>query len=140
MSPSKRIPGKWLPHGWAIARAFGRLHHVISFMGRDFFTQTLKLTSRSSPLAAQRASSSCSEAVKHYHGRVLAKQESFAAVALVLLSFHIDVLGFMNEQGKRTGNFPKIRNSYSESGIMVTDCDMIVRIRRKTRRGFESVG
>ena len=66
-------------------------------------------------------------------GRVFAKQEVLASVALVLLTYDIAPLGFVDEQGKPNKDFPGLRKSYSGSGIMATDADMKVRINRRKR-------
>lgn len=68
-------------------------------------------------------------------GRVFAKQEVLASVALILLAFDVEPLGFVDEQGNPTKKFPGLRKSYSGSGIMATDADMKVRI--KCRRSPE---
>jgi len=64
-------------------------------------------------------------------GRVFAKQEVLASVATVLLSFDIENLGFVDEQGKSTETFPGLRKAYAGSGIMAMDGDMRVKIKRR---------
>ena len=64
-------------------------------------------------------------------GRVFAKQEVLASVALVLMVFDIEPLGFVDEKGQTTNKFPGLRKSYSGSGIMATDADMTVRIKQR---------
>lgn len=67
-------------------------------------------------------------------GRVFAKQEVLASVAMVLSMFEIEVVGFVDEKGKDTDQFPDARETYQGSGIVATDADMKVRIKsRKTR-------
>ena len=61
-------------------------------------------------------------------GRVFAKQEVLASVAMVLLSFDIEFCHFMDEQGQATDEFPGLRQSYSGSGIMAAGGDMRVKI------------
>ena len=64
-------------------------------------------------------------------GRVFAKQEVLASVALVLRTFDIESLGFVDEKGQTTNKFPGLRKSYGGSGIMATDADMMVRIKQR---------
>ena len=59
-------------------------------------------------------------------GRVFAKQEVLASVAMVLLSFEFEFQSFVDEQGSPTKQFPGLRNSYSGSGIMAAGGDMNV--------------
>ena len=59
-------------------------------------------------------------------GRVFAKQEVLASVAMVLLSLELDFRGFVDEQGNSTKQFPGLRDSYSGSGIMAASGDMKV--------------
>ena len=66
-------------------------------------------------------------------GRVFAKQEVLVSVASVLLSFEMQPLGFVDEQGRSSQNFPGLGKTYPGSGIMVMDGDMRVKI--KGRRG-----
>ena len=69
-------------------------------------------------------------------GRVFAKQEVLGSVATILLSFDIKSLGYIDEQGRETTRFPRIRDGYLGSGVMATDSDMKVAI---SKRG-ESTG
>ncbi|KAL8825915.1 MAG: hypothetical protein Q9191_004117, partial [Dirinaria sp. TL-2023a] len=57
-------------------------------------------------------------------GRVFAKQEVLAAVATVLLGFEFEALGFVDEGGRETGVFPRVRKSFSGGGTMGTDEDL----------------
>ena len=66
-------------------------------------------------------------------GRVFAKQEVLAAVASVLLSFEIEPLGFVDEQGRSSRKFPGLRKSYLASGVMVMGGDMRVNIKPRRR-------
>jgi len=65
-------------------------------------------------------------------GRVFAKQEVFSAVAMVLLNFEFDVLGFVDDKGKSTPKFPGLRSSYQGSGVMVASGDLSVKIRKRS--------
>ncbi|KAK3169358.1 hypothetical protein OEA41_008741 [Lepraria neglecta] len=64
-------------------------------------------------------------------GRVFGKQEILASVALVLLAFEFEPLGFVDEQRKSKNEFPGLRKSYSGSGIMAMDGDMRVKIKSR---------
>ena len=64
-------------------------------------------------------------------GRVFAKQEVMAAVAVILLALDIKPLGFTDGWGKSTKQFPTPRQSYPGSAILATDGDLIARIRRR---------
>ena len=64
-------------------------------------------------------------------GRVFAKQEVLAAVAMVLLGFEIDVSCYVDEQGKTTKSFPGFRKSFVGSGTVVMGGDFAVKIRRR---------
>ena len=66
-------------------------------------------------------------------GRIFAKQEVLASVAVVLLSFEMEPRGFVDEKGKSTQAFPELRKSFSGSGIMATDADMIIKIKSRRR-------
>jgi cytochrome P450 len=65
-------------------------------------------------------------------GRIFAKQEVLGSLAMTLLSFDFEVLGFLDEQGKDTTKFPAIRNTFSGSGIMAAGGDLKVRIKRRS--------
>jgi cytochrome P450 len=64
-------------------------------------------------------------------GRVFAKQEVFASVALILLNFEFEVLGFVDVKGKPSGEFPGLKDAYSGSGVMGMDGDIRVKIKRR---------
>jgi cytochrome P450 len=65
-------------------------------------------------------------------GRTFAKQEVLAAVATVLANFDFEVLGFVNEEGKKMEKFPGLRKSFVGNGAMAMDGDIRVRIRKRT--------
>ena len=64
-------------------------------------------------------------------GRVFAKQEVLASVALVLLAFDFEPVGFVDEQGRSRKDFPGLRQTYSGSGVLAMDGDMRVRIKKR---------
>jgi len=64
-------------------------------------------------------------------GRVFAKQEVFVAVALILLDFDFEVLGYVEENGKPRTKFPGLRDAYAGSGVMAIDGDIRVRMKRR---------
>ncbi|OCL09863.1 cytochrome P450 [Glonium stellatum] len=64
-------------------------------------------------------------------GRVFAKQEVLGSVAMMLLAFEFDVVGFVDEQGRSKKHFPTLRNTFSGSGVMPTDGDIRVKMRRR---------
>ena len=64
-------------------------------------------------------------------GRVFAKQEIIASVAIVLLTFEFDVLGYVNEKGRSTGQFPGLRDTFPGSVVMVAKGDVQVRVKRR---------
>ena len=64
-------------------------------------------------------------------GRVFAKQEVLAAVAMVLLNHDIQVVSFVDGQGKSTGEFPKLASALNGSGVIAIHGDLKVRIKRK---------
>ena len=66
-------------------------------------------------------------------GRIFTKQEVLASVAMVLLKYDIEVIGFVDEHGRDTAEFPGLRQTYSGSGVMATDADMKVKIRPRNR-------
>ena len=65
-------------------------------------------------------------------GRVFAKQEVLASVAMVLSSFELGFAGFVDEEGKPSQHFPGLRSSFSGSGIMVAGGD--TRVTMKARK------
>ena len=66
-------------------------------------------------------------------GRVFAKQEVLASVAMVLSTFDLEVLRFVDEKGKTRDEFPGLRQSYSGSGIMAMEGDMRIILRSRKR-------
>jgi hypothetical protein len=66
-------------------------------------------------------------------GRVFAKQEVLASVALVLLTFEFEVVRFVDGQGKTRKGFPGIKQAYSGTGVVAMDGDIKVRMRRRER-------
>jgi hypothetical protein len=65
-------------------------------------------------------------------GRVFAKQEILAAVAIVLLSFEFEFVGWVNPFSKdKEERFPRIKKGYIGNGVVAADRDMRVRVRRK---------
>ena len=65
-------------------------------------------------------------------GRIFAKQEILAAVAMVLLSFEFEFVAWVNPISKdKEKRFPKTRKGYVGNGVMVPDRDMRVRIKRR---------
>jgi cytochrome P450 len=65
-------------------------------------------------------------------GRLFAKQEVLGSVAMTLLAFDFELLGFLDKQGKDTTKFPGIRNSFNGSGILAAEGDLKVRIKRRS--------
>jgi len=64
-------------------------------------------------------------------GRVFAKQEIIASVAMVLLAFEFEVLGYVDAKGRPTERFPGLRDSLPGSAVMVASGDMRVSVRRR---------
>jgi len=64
-------------------------------------------------------------------GRVFAKQEVLAAVAIVLLDFDIEALGYLDQNGNAVENFPGLRDAYQGTAITVMDGDIKVRMKKK---------
>jgi cytochrome P450 len=67
-------------------------------------------------------------------GRVFAKQEVLGSLAMTLLTFDFELLGFLDEQGKDTTKFPSIRNAFLGTGVVVAGGDLKVRIRKRTSK------
>ena len=66
-------------------------------------------------------------------GRVFAKQEILAAVAIVLLNFDFEFVAWVDRISKdQKGRFPGIRKGYVGNGVIAADGDMRVRIKRKS--------
>ena len=65
-------------------------------------------------------------------GRIFAKQEILAAVAMVLLCFDFEFVGWVNPFSKdKEERFPTSKKGYVGNGVMAADRDMRVRIKRK---------
>jgi cytochrome P450 len=64
-------------------------------------------------------------------GRVFAKQEVLAAVALVLLGFAIKSVGCVDVNGKPIDKFPSIRDGMGGSGVIVMNGDVKVRMKKR---------
>jgi cytochrome P450 len=64
-------------------------------------------------------------------GRVFAKQEVFAALAMVLLTFEFEFLGFVDDKGKDRNQFPGFKDAYSGTTILVMDGDVRVKVKRR---------
>jgi hypothetical protein len=65
-------------------------------------------------------------------GRIFAKHEILAAVAMVLLSFEFEFVGWVNPFSKdKEERFPSTKKGYVGNGVMAADRDMRVRVRRK---------
>jgi hypothetical protein len=64
-------------------------------------------------------------------GRIFAKQEVMASVALLLLEFDIEVLNYTDLEGNLTETFPEMKDSYQGSGIVAMNGDVKVRMKRK---------
>jgi Cytochrome P450 len=63
-------------------------------------------------------------------GRVFAKQEVLAAVALTLLEFDLQGLGYVDQKGMSTEKFPCFVQAFSGSGVIAMDGDVKVRMKR----------
>lgn len=66
-------------------------------------------------------------------GRTFAKQEILASVAMVLLDYEIEVLGFTESNGKATSQFPGLRDTLPGPAVFVANGD--VRVKMKRRKG-----
>jgi hypothetical protein len=65
-------------------------------------------------------------------GRVFAKQEILAAVAMVLLGFDFEFVAWVNPFSKdKEERFPRTKKGYVGNGVVAADRDMRVRIKRK---------
>ena len=67
-------------------------------------------------------------------GRVFAKQEGLGALAMVLLRFEFEVLGFVDSRGKPMEEFVGPGDQYPGAGALMPGGDMKVRMRRRERR------
>ena len=66
-------------------------------------------------------------------GRVFAKQEGMGALAMILLRFEFDVLGFVDKDSKAIDHFPGFANQYPGAGALTPGGDFKVRMRRRER-------
>ena len=66
-------------------------------------------------------------------GRVFAKQEGLGALAMVLLRFEFEILGFVDKDRKAIDHFPGFANQYPGSGALTPGGDIKVRMRRRER-------
>ncbi|KAK3721691.1 hypothetical protein LTR37_002856 [Vermiconidia calcicola] len=66
-------------------------------------------------------------------GRVFAKQEALGALAMVLLRFEFEFLGFVDKSGKATDNFVKPGSNFPGSGALMPGGDMKVKVLRRQR-------
>ena len=64
-------------------------------------------------------------------GRVFAKQEGIGALAMALLRFDFEVLGFVDKDGRSTGEFPNPGRQWPGAGALMPGGDLKVRIRRR---------
>ena len=65
-------------------------------------------------------------------GRIFARQEMMAAVAMVLLTFEFDFVSYTDQNGLETSKFPGLRDTFPGSAVMVSKGDMKVNIERRT--------
>lgn len=65
-------------------------------------------------------------------GRVFAKQEVLAAVAVVLLKYDIQPVNFLDGLGKETDKFPCLARRFGGNGIIALEGDMEVRMKRRS--------
>ncbi|KAI7124653.1 hypothetical protein KC343_g17159, partial [Hortaea werneckii] len=64
-------------------------------------------------------------------GRVFAKQEAVGALAMVLLKLDFEVVGFLDEKGNPTQEFPGFAKAFAGSGALAPGGDLRVRIRAR---------
>jgi len=64
-------------------------------------------------------------------GRKFAQQEIMAGVAMVLMSFDIDVITYVDGEGKPTEEYPQGMSHYPGSGVLQRIGDVKVTLRRK---------
>ncbi len=63
-------------------------------------------------------------------GRQFAKQEIFAAVAILVLKFDLEPLDWVNHDGSKSDRAAQVTPSYAGGGILPPDRDIMVRFRR----------
>ena len=73
-------------------------------------------------------------------GRNFAKQEVLGAVALVLLNYEFEVVGFRDRAGRPTDHFIEVAHAGTGSGIIPLGGDMEVRIRKREGLGLQEAG
>ncbi|KAK5727153.1 hypothetical protein LTR15_003046 [Elasticomyces elasticus] len=64
-------------------------------------------------------------------GRLFAKQEGLGALAMVLLRFEFDVIGFVDAKKKDSEEFPGYARAFAGSGAVVPGGDLKVKVRRR---------
>jgi cytochrome P450 len=64
-------------------------------------------------------------------GRHFAKQEIMAAIALMILRFDFEVLGYVKMDGSRSERGPRLDEEFVGSGAVPPDRDMRVRLRKR---------
>lgn len=65
-------------------------------------------------------------------GRIFAKQEILAAVAIVLLNFEFEFINWVNPLSKdKEERFPGAKKGYIGNGVVAADRDMRVRVKRR---------
>jgi Cytochrome P450 len=67
-------------------------------------------------------------------GRIFAKQEVLGAVAMILLKFKFESLGYIDSKGEGVLTFPGLTDAFVGSGIMANDGDVKVCIQRQSTR------
>lgn len=65
-------------------------------------------------------------------GRIFAKQEAIAALAMVLSRFELDVKGFVELDGTATDQFPGFKKAFPGSGALVPGGDIMVKVRKRS--------
>ena len=66
-------------------------------------------------------------------GRVFVKQEVLGCVAMILLTFEFEFVGFVDEDGKSKKDFPGVKKVYPGGGVTPADGDVKVKMRRRER-------
>jgi len=64
-------------------------------------------------------------------GRVFAKQEVLAAVAMTLLQFEIEPLGYVDMKGEDSTKFPGLMPAFGGTGVMAMAGDLKVRMKKR---------
>ena len=65
-------------------------------------------------------------------GRHFSKLEILIAVAVLVREYDFDVEGFVDGEDKKVEGPPKPRQEYAGGGVMPPDCDMMVRMTKRT--------